>query len=100
MHMYFHVHVYIHALLHVHAFTCIHVRSSFFHGESDCLGCVVLLCLVVCMTLLASFFLLYLSLTRDEPQLADFQTTTVHVHVYNYMYMYIHVHIHVVYTYM
>ena len=28
-----------------------------FLRKSDCLGCVVLLCLVVCMTLLASFFL-------------------------------------------
>ena len=30
--------------------------------KSDCIGCVVLLCLVVCLTLLASFFLLHLSL--------------------------------------
>ena len=28
--------------------------------KSDCLGCVVLLCLVVCLTLLASYFLLSL----------------------------------------
>ena len=27
------------------------------NAQSDCLGCVVLLCFVVCMTLLASFFL-------------------------------------------
>ena len=27
------------------------------HRKSDCLGCAVLLCLVVCLTLLASFFL-------------------------------------------
>ena len=27
------------------------------HFKSDCLGCVVLVCFVVCMTLLASFFL-------------------------------------------
>ena len=31
--------------------------SSFFLRKSDCLGCAVLLCLVVCLTLLASFFL-------------------------------------------
>ena len=32
--------------------------SSFFLGKvTDCLGCAVLLCLVVCLTLLASFFL-------------------------------------------
>ena len=31
---------------------------NFFFGRvTDCLGCVVLLCLVVCLTLLASFFL-------------------------------------------
>ena len=28
-----------------------------FYLESDCLGCAVLLCFVVCLTLLASFFL-------------------------------------------
>ena len=28
-----------------------------FSRKSDCLGCVVLLCLVVCLSLLASFFL-------------------------------------------
>ena len=35
-------------------------RGSSFSLESDCLGCVVLhvLCFVVCMSLLASFFLL------------------------------------------
>ena len=31
--------------------------SSFFLRKSDCLGCAVWLCLVVCLTLLASFFL-------------------------------------------
>ena len=30
---------------------------TFFLRKSDCLGCAVLLCLVVCLTLLASFFL-------------------------------------------
>ena len=35
-----------------------HTRgSSFFLWKSNCLGCAVLLCFVVCMTLLASFFL-------------------------------------------
>ena len=36
--------------------------AHFFFWKSDFLGCVVLLFLVVCMTLLASFFLLSLSL--------------------------------------
>ena len=39
----------------------IHVYGSF---KSDCLGCAVLLCLVVCLTLLATFFFpSHLSLT-------------------------------------
>ena len=37
--------------------------SSFVLWKSYCLDCVVLLYLVVCMTLLASVFLLHLSLT-------------------------------------
>ena len=44
-----HIHVHVHGAAH-------------YVLESDCLGCVVLLCLVVCLTLLASFFLLHLSL--------------------------------------
>ena len=32
-----------------------HLRQLIFPWKSDCLGCVVLLCLVVCLTLLASF---------------------------------------------
>ena len=42
--------------MHVH----IHLRELIFLRKSDCLGCAVLLCLVclfVCLTLLASFFL-------------------------------------------
>ena len=34
-----------------------HLRQLIFIKKSDCLGCVVLLCFVVCLTLLASFFL-------------------------------------------
>ena len=44
--------------------TALHLRQGFctlvlfiFLWKSDCLGCAVLLCLVVCLTLLASFFL-------------------------------------------
>ena len=51
-----------------------HPRQLIFLRKSDCLGCAVLLCLVVCLTLLASFFLpsfLHLSLK----------------HVYMYMYV-------------
>ena len=51
-------------------FTCISIhmyvytRQLIFLRESDCLGCSVLLCLVVCLTLLDSFFLpSHLSLT-------------------------------------
>ena len=38
--------VYMYMFLHVHV-----------HAHFDCLGCAVLICLVVCLTLLASFFL-------------------------------------------
>ena len=34
-----------------------HLRQLIFLRKSDCLGCAMLLCLVVCLTLLASFFL-------------------------------------------
>ena len=34
-----------------------HPRQLIFLWKNDCLGCTVLLCLVVCLTLLASFFL-------------------------------------------
>ena len=36
-------------------------EAAHFFGKNDCLGCAVLLCFVVCLTLLASFFLLHLS---------------------------------------
>ena len=39
--------------------------------ESDCLGCAVLLCLIVCLTLLASFFL---------PSLISHQNMYIHVY--------------------
>ena len=35
----------------------IYLHMHMFLRNSDCLGCAVLLCLVVCLTLLASFFL-------------------------------------------
>ena len=46
--------------LHVHVECCgfeSHPKQLIFLRKSDCLGCAVLLCLVVCLTLLASFFL-------------------------------------------
>ena len=46
---------------HVHVVECrgfeSHLRQLIFLRKSDCLGYAVLLCLVVCLTLLASFFL-------------------------------------------
>ena len=56
-------------LMELHMHTCVHVecrvswvrvhpRQLIFLRKSDCLECAVLLCLVVCLTLLASFFLL------------------------------------------
>ena len=47
--------------VHIH----VHPRQLIFLRKSDCLGCAVLLSLVVCLTLLASFFLLsHLSLKQ------------------------------------
>ena len=43
------------ALQKIHIYS--YVRQLIFLRKSDCLGCAVLLCLVVCMTLLSSFFL-------------------------------------------
>ena len=45
--------------VHVHVYTR---GQLIFLWKSDCLGCAVLLCLIVCLTLLASFFLLSASL--------------------------------------
>ena len=43
-----------------------HPRQLIFLRKSDCLGCAVLLCLVLCLTLLASFCLpSHLSLKHD-----------------------------------
>ena len=53
------VHVHVHCML----YTCIYHAILYRLGTyvsymcCDCLGCAVLLCLVVCLTLLASFFL-------------------------------------------
>ena len=47
-------------LIHIHfiVYTCIYMRPrQLFFCKSDCLGCAVLLCLVVCLTLLAPFSL-------------------------------------------
>ena len=56
-----------------------HPRQLFFPRKSDCLGCAVLLCLVVYLTLLASFFLpSHLSLNM---QMYICINMYVHVHV-------------------
>ena len=52
--------------------------------KSDCLGCAVLLCLV-CLTLLASFFL---------PSHLSFKNMYMHVHCTFTMYMYMYVSVH------
>ena len=39
--------------------------AHIFLWNSDCFGCIVLLCFVVCMTLLASFFLTSVSLIKN-----------------------------------
>ena len=56
-------------------------RQLTYIWKSDCLGCVVLLCLVVCLTVLASFFLLsHLPLKH---------VYTCIMYMYTYMYMYV-----------
>ena len=43
---------------------CAAEAAQFSHWKSDCLGCAVLLCLVVCLTILPSFVLPSASLTN------------------------------------
>ena len=40
-----------------YTYAALYMWQLIFLRKSDCLGCAVLLCLVVCLTLLASFFL-------------------------------------------
>ena len=60
-----------------------HPRLLIFSCGSDCLGCVVLVWFVVCMTLLASFFPLSASLNKHVHVQYMYSTCTVHV---QYMY--------------
>ena len=79
--MYMYMYMYVHLQCNIYMYTCSvtiyfvkdfnsyqsqdiqctvymsHVRQLIFLRKSDCLGCALLLCLVVCMTLLASSFL-------------------------------------------
>ena len=65
--------------IHVHA----HLRQLIFLRKGDCLGCAVLLCSVVCLTLLACFL--------------PFFSSHVHVVGRNTTCLYnVHVHVHVV----
>ena len=51
-------HLYKMDIIYMYTCTCPEAaRQLIFLRKSDCLGCAVLLCLVVCLTLLASFFL-------------------------------------------
>ena len=52
------VYLYMYMYMYIHMYMYMYVlRQLIFLRKSDCLGCAVLLCLVVCLTLLASFFL-------------------------------------------
>ena len=61
--LYVHVRGHVHVQkMYIHVYTCCHgfeshPRQLIFLRESDCLGCAVLLCLVVCLTLFVSSFL-------------------------------------------
>ena len=63
-----------------------HLRQLIFLRKSDCLGCIVLLCLVVCLTLLASFFLpSHLSLTCVASFLHEtFPLALLCIYIYTY----------------
>ena len=69
-----------------------HLRHLIFLSKSDCLGCAVLLCLVFCLTLLASFFLPSSSLinmyTSYMAHVCMYMYTCCTAHVCMYMYMY------------
>ena len=58
-----------------------HRRQLLFLRKSDCLGCAVLLCLVVCITLLASFFLPSFLLHLSRQSL--FQTASSGIQTHN-----------------
>ena len=67
--------------MHVHEF---HLRQLIFLRKSDCLGCAVF-CLVVCLTLLASFFLpshLSLKYVQHILQYILYLIHCAHVHVH------------------
>ena len=51
------IHEYQRYMYNVHRVSWVRVppKAAHFLGKRDCLGCAVLLCLVVCLTLLASF---------------------------------------------
>ena len=53
--MYNNIDMYMHMYMYIHRGFESHLRQLIF--LKDCLGCAVLLCLVICLTLLASFFL-------------------------------------------
>ena len=88
VHVYVHVRGHVHVQkMYIHVYTCCHgfeshPRQLIFLRESDCLGCAVLLCLVVCLTLLVSSFLpshlMYTNTCRSD----------AHTCRYIYMYMY------------
>ena len=65
-----------------------HPRQLIFLRKSDCLGCAVLLCLVVRLTLLASFFLpSHLSLKHEQVYSIHVYTMcNAHVHVKVFIY--------------
>ena len=71
-----HTHTHTHTPSHMYLGSSPTRGSSLFVTKSDCLGCAVLLCLVICLTLLASFFLL-ISL-----KLYIHKCTLVHIHVH------------------
>ena len=88
-----------------HSLYMSHPRQLIFLRKSDCLRCAVLLCFVVYLTLLASFFLpSHLSLKHVYTYMHTYvirtcihmYSITIHLqYMYTYMYVLMHIHVHV-----
>ena len=77
----------------VSAYMYMYPRQLIFLRKSDYFGCAVLLCLVVCLTLLASFFFpSHLSLKHVRGCIHVCKHTCI---IHNYMYTYAYIHVHV-----
>ena len=84
----YNIHVHVHVHVECRGFeSYMYLRQLIFLRKNDCRRCAVLLCLVVCLTLLDSFFLpSHLSLKICTPV---YTCTCTRVHACTYMYMFL-----------